>query len=274
MKRIVLMLGMATIALPATFTKLHTFHGTDGAGAGTLVRSSTGEFYGTTVMGGTANSGTIFKIAPDGKLTTLYNFCSQSKCADGEWPQSGLVLASDGNFYGTTQTGGVAGAGQPQLFFGPGTVFRITPNGTLTTLYSFCQFSNCTDGQEPVASLIQGADGDLYGTAVSGGGTNNGGTIFKISATGALTVLYTFCSLSNCADGYDPEGQLLQTANGDLYGTTINGGAYGHGTVFKIPLGGAYTTLYSFCAKSGCPDGEGPSAGLVDASDGNFYGTT
>src|ERR1035438_6425411 len=193
-------------------------------------------------------------------LTTIHRFCSQSGCPDGASPSAGLVQATNGDLYGTTPH---AGANDD------GTIFKITPGGTLTTLYSFCSQTNCTDGATPYAGLVQAANGDLYGTAYNGGANGDLGTVFKITPTGTLTTLYSFCSQSGCADGAHPAGGLVQAANGNFYGTTESGGrAHGGGTVFKITPGGTLTTLYRF------PDGSSPFAGLVQAADGDFYGTT
>jgi uncharacterized repeat protein (TIGR03803 family) len=240
-----------------------------------LVQATNGDLYGTTVAAG-ANGyydfGTVFKITPGGALTTLHSFCSQSGCTDGEEPYAGLVQAANGDLYGTTSEGGTNCAP-----YGCGTVFKITPGGTLTTLYSFCsQGFPCPDGQYPVARLVQATNGDLYG-ATERGGPNNDGTFFKITPRGTLTTLYTFCSLSGCADGEVPHAGLVQATDGDFYGTTFQGGAHGYGTVFKVTPSGTLTTLYSFCQQSGsisCTDGASPSAGLVQATDGNLYGTT
>src|SRR5208282_1174964 len=169
----------------------------------------------------------VFKITPGGTLTPLYNFCSQSDCADGEIPYAGLIQGTDGNFYGTTQFGGTIGAG---------TVFKVTPGGTLTTLYNFCSQSGSTDGDEPFAGLVQGTDGNFYGTTVSGG-ANGLGTIFKLTPSGALTTLYSFCSQSGCSDGENPYAGLVQASDGNFYGTTQNAGAIGYGTVFSLPVG-------------------------------------
>jgi uncharacterized repeat protein (TIGR03803 family) len=219
------------------------------------------------VDGGSNFSGTVFKMLPGGKLNILYSFCSLAKCADGSHPYAGLIQATDGNFYGTTNRGG---ANDPY----DGTVFRITPAGKLTTIYNFCSLPNCTDGLSPFAGLIQGTDGDLYGTT-QGGGTNNNGTVFKITLGGALTTLYNFCSQPNCADGCSPNAGLVQATDGNFYGTTYWCGAnYIYGTVFKMTPGGLLTTLHSFCSQSNCPDGANPWAGLVQATDGRLYGTT
>ena len=190
---------------------------------------------------------------------------------DGAVPYAGLIQATNGNLYGTTQIGGAGGEG---------TIFQITPSGTLTTLYSFCSQSNCADGEVPYAGLIQATKGDLYGTTTVGG-THDEGTVFKITPAGTLTTLYSFCSQSECADGAEPYAGLVQASNGNLYGTTLYGGtgancyfgAEGCGTVFSITPGGTLTTLYSFCTKRNCADGALPYAGLIQGTDGSLYGT-
>jgi uncharacterized repeat protein (TIGR03803 family) len=291
----VLMLSAATpIPLRAqALTVLHSFDGADGANsAAALIQAADGNFYGTTVAGGANNScsyfgvsgcGTIFEITPSGTLTTLYSFCSQSGCLDGNFPFAALIQAADGNFYGTTAAGGANDSCSYYLgFVGCGTVFEITPSGTLTTLYSFCSQSGCADGGLP-NGLIQGSDGNLYGTA-SFGGANGEGTVFQITPSGTLTTLYSFCSQANCTDGSGPAG-LVQGTDGNFYGTTTYGGLYqsdycnqvGCGTVFKITPSGTLTSLWSFCSQgssSVCTDGGEPKAGLVQGTDGNFYGTT
>ena len=250
------------------FTTLASFDGTDGELPDAApVQATDGNLYGTTWNGGASDLGTVFKTTPAGTLTTLYNFCRQSGCADGANPVAGLVQAANGDFYGTTSYGGTTNKG---------TVFRITPSGTLTTLHSFCSLSGCTDGSLPYAGLVQATNGNLYGTT-QGGGAHNGGTVFKVTPSGALTTLYSFCRESGCGDGDWPEAGLVQATNGDFYGTTYFGGAGGDGTVFKITPTGTPTTLYSFCSQGAhpvCTDGGMPTAGLVQAADGNFYGTT
>ena len=154
----------------------------------------------------------------------MYNFCSHTGCTDGEFPQTGLVQASDGNLYGTTILGGA---------YGSGTIFQLTLSGTLTTLYNVCSQSGCPDGNYLYAALIQAKDGDLYGI-MQVGGAHGSGTIFKITLSGALTTLYSFCSQPACADGQYPAAALVQAASGTLFGTTPDGGVHGHGTVFSI----------------------------------------
>jgi uncharacterized repeat protein (TIGR03803 family) len=168
-----------------------------------LVQGADGKFYGTTPLGGSGygnNGGTVFSITANGKLTTLYSFCSQGGqyCTDGDQPPAAPVQGADGNFYGTTTGGGANDWG---------TVFKITPGGKVTTLYSFCsQGGQCPDGLSPAAGLVLGSDGKFYGTTYGGGANGNAGTVFSITASGALTTLYSFDD--SCADGCSPRGGL------------------------------------------------------------------
>jgi uncharacterized repeat protein (TIGR03803 family) len=245
----------------------------DGAIPNGVMQATNGYLYGTASSGGAYSLGSIFKMAPNGTLTTLHSFCSQAGCPDGAFP-SGLVQTDNGDFYGTTPEGGANCASE-----GCGTIFKITPSGTLTVLYSFCSQSACTDGSHPYGALIQSTNGELYGTT-NRGGVHGGGTVFKISLAGALTTIYSFCSQSGCADGVAPFDALVQGANGEFYGTTSLGGIIGPtcgagcGTIFKVTPGGALTTLYSFCSQPNCADGNQPVAGLVQAASGSFYGAT
>jgi uncharacterized repeat protein (TIGR03803 family) len=260
------------------FKTLLNFDGTNGGNPGewaqaTLVQGTDGNLYGTTAAAGAYQSGNLFKMTPRGALTVLYDFCAQPNCADGGGP-GGLVLGINGNFYGTTTSGGAYGS----QFGGPnaGTVFKITPSGTLTVLYSFCALTNCADGSVP-SGLVQGADGNLYGTTQGGGAYASqfgGGTVFKITPEGAFWTLYSFCSLSNCADGSNPTAAMIPAGDWSFYGTTAGGGLDAGGTMFRITPEGAFTTLYSFCSQPNCTDGDAPRGGLVQAPDGNFYGTT
>lgn len=210
----------------------------------------------TSVAAGVAHAQT-FKV--------LVNFGG----AEGEGPWAGLVQGLDGNLYGTTYQGG-----SNEIcfnYYGCGTVFGITPSGKLTTLYTFCQQVGCSDGAAPQTPLIQATDGNLYGTTVMGGKScyYGCGTIFRISAEGSLATLHAF----DDSDGAGPYAPLVQGLDGNFYGTTAAGGAHEQGTVFKMSPTGTLTTLYSFCAQDHCRDGAEPTDGLVQATDGNFYGT-
>jgi uncharacterized repeat protein (TIGR03803 family) len=264
-----------------TLTTLYSFCAggggcTDGATPyGGLVEGTDGDFYGTTeaggpnpyACGGEYGCGTVFKITPSGKLTTLHSFGGK----DGSFPYGGLIQGADRKFYGTTSSGGISIGCSGST--GCGTVFSITAKGELTTLYSLCQQSNCTDGLGPYAGLVQGRDGNFYGTTIRGG-TNECeeagatcGTVFKITPTGTLTTLYSFDDMPN---GEYPYAGLVQGADGNFYGTAYQGGASNDGTVFKITSSGTLTVLHSFDGT----DGRLPNAALVQGTDGNFYGTT
>ena len=249
-----------------TFTNMFSFTGTNGANpwSGPLVQGLDGNYYGTSNTGGAHGYGTVFKITSKGVLTTIYNFCSVTKCTDGQNPEAGLILGTDGNFYGTTFFGGAV-----QCFtgLGCGTVFKITPAGALTVLHSF---TAGTDGFEPRGGLVQATNGNFYGTTANG--SNFGfGTVFEITPTGTLTTLHIFQG----PDGGAPYAGLIEATNGDLYGTTSLGGAHntcslGCGTVFQMTLSGTLTTLHSFDST----DGYSPIAPLFQASNGDLYGTT
>jgi len=236
-----------------TFTTLHTFDSGDGGYpyAG-LLQATNGNFYGTTEVGGANGFGTIFEITSSGTLTTLYSF----NVSDGAYPYA-LIQANNGNLYGTTNAGGTSNFG---------TIFELTLGGTLTTLHSFTG----PDGYNP-ASLIQATDGNIYGTT-DGGGVNGFGTIFDITPGGALTTLYTF----DLTDGATPVAALIQATDGNFYGTTNQGGdsgmacSVGCGTIFEITPGGTLTTLHNFDPT----DGGKINGGLLQATDGNIYGTT
>lgn len=251
----------------------------DGAGPNHLVLGSDGNLYGTTLGGGAnfgvgvgynGGPGTFFQMTTGGALTVLYNFCSLTDCNDGDEP-NGIVMGADGNFYGTSPYGGPPNPACGES--GCGVVFRITPQGGLSRLHTFCSQVNCADGAGPLGTVIQGTDGNFYGTATYGG-VYGGGTVFKMSREGALTTLYSFCAETNCTDGSGAYGSLVQAANGRFYGTTEFGGLNQQGTVFEITAAGALKTTYGFCTQTNCTDGIQPAAPLIQATDGNLYGST
>jgi uncharacterized repeat protein (TIGR03803 family) len=253
-----------TINSTGALTTIYTFCTETGCVDGAqpypgLALGSDGDFYGTTHLGGTERHGTVYKITPAGKRTTLYNFCSVAYCVDGWHPHGALIRGPNGNFYGTTKHGGANN---------DGTVFEITPQGALTTLHSFQKI----DGAQPTAGLILATDGNFYGTTAGGGDLscqppNGCGTIFEITPAGVLTTLHNF---SGGTEGKTPGAGLIQAGNGNFHGTTQYGGAKGHGTVFQFIPGGALTTLHAFYNT----DGAQPTSGVIQATDGNFYGTT
>ncbi|HTT83532.1 MAG TPA: choice-of-anchor tandem repeat GloVer-containing protein [Rhizomicrobium sp.] len=242
-----------------------------------------GRLYGTAEYGGINGEGAVFRINPrSNQENLLYSFCSQQNCVDGERPGAALIDVN-GTLYGTTTGGGTGTAPCGNSPAHCGTVFAVDPNtGTETAIYSFG--SSATDGYMPEGGLIN-VNGMLYGTTL-GGGTHDAGTVFALNpSTGAETVLYSFCSQQNCADGEDPEDSLIDV-NGTLYGTTPLGGNtssrgcrfWGCGTVFALdPDSGTETVVYPFCSRTRhhkvCRDGQMPEAGLIEVK-GMLYGTT
>lgn len=252
----------------ANIISVHSFSSANGEGInsrGDLILGTDGNFYGTAYAGGSSGYGAIFKMAPDGTLTTLHSFVGAT--TEGSNPYAGLLEAADGNFYGTTYYGGAHQAG---------TVFKITPDGTFTNLVSFD--SDSKGAFFPYAGLAQASDGNFFGTTLRGGAEDLG-VIFKMDAAGTLTVIHEF---QGGSDGSNPEGQLVVGADAALYGTTLQGGAGGRGTIYKITTTGTLTTLYAFPALgpfnsegvAANATGANPRAGLTLGTDGNFYGTT
>jgi uncharacterized repeat protein (TIGR03803 family) len=240
------------ITVAGDLTTLFNFDGGDGGIPwGSLIQAADGNFYGTTAAGGgsracSAGCGTLFKVTPEGTLTTFYTFGA----ASGAYPRTGLLQAADGNFYGTTSRGS-------------GTVFEVTPEGALTTAFTFPATYAYPNG------LIQTAGGDIYGTT-RGGGADFCGMIYRISPDGTTTRLFSF----NGTDGCLSSGGLIQGTDGNFYGVTDGGGTSGDGTIFKVTPRGVLTTVYNFCSQPNCADGSGPSGTLIQATDGSFYGTT
>jgi uncharacterized repeat protein (TIGR03803 family) len=235
------------------FLQLYSFtNGLDGSyPVAGLIQGDNGNFYGTTTWGGSNSSGTVFQMLPNGAVTPLYSFTGGH---DGDSPYGALAQGSDGNFYGTTAFGGSNSLG---------VIFKMTPGGIVTPLHSF---TGANDGAYPYAGLMQGADGSLYGTTAFGG-THDAGSIFRITPAGSITRLYSF---TGGDDGAYPLAGLVHGYDGNLYGTTYQGGSEDIGTVFKISTNGALNSLHSFSDT----DGALPSAGLAQGRDGNLYGTT
>ena len=213
-----------------------------------LTLATDGNFYGTTSLGGSTNLGVLFQITPAGALTILHTFAS----GDGITPYAPPIQAADGNFYGTTAFGGTLGYG---------TVYKLTPAGGYTVLHSF----DLANGSRPFGPLVQGNDGNFYGMAFGGVGNNRYGLVFKVTGAGTFTILHAF----NLTDGANPYSALVLGKDGNLYGTTFSGGSVGYGNIFKITPAGTLTVLHSFTPAS---DGGTPYGGLVQATDGNFYG--
>ena len=280
---IILTLVLTPSALAVSkYKTLHKFTGGKDGGApyASLIFDQAGNLYGTTTFGGnlSCNSGygcgVVFTLTPnsDGSWTesVLYSFTGGS---DGENPQSSLIFDSLGNLYGTTPEGGAGGRG---------TVFELAPKvgggWEESVLYTFCPGAKCADGEDPLASLIFDQAGNLYGTTYAGGNSNNKGTVFTLTPNSggswSESVLYSFCPTKPCRDGNNPYAGLTLDPAGNLYSTTLSGGASGKGAVFKLAptSGGSWSesVLYSF---SGGEDGGGPIAGLVLDTAGNLYGS-
>ena len=238
-----------------TLKTLHTFHNlNDGSTPyGGLVMGKDGNLYGTTSLGGTSGNkgGTVFSLTPDGTLTTLASF------PVGQ-PISALALGLDHAFYGATAQGGKSGGGF---------IFRSASDGTLSILSSF---AIAQTGDVAYAGLLQGSDGAFYGTTTQGAGNAAPhGTIFRATLAGAITVLHSF--KADGSEGAAAYGTLIQGLDGNFYGTTTQGGAADVGTIFKLTAQGLFTTLHVFTNGT---DGGTPRAGLLLGNDGNFYGTT
>lgn len=233
-------------------TILHNFNGYPNS----LIQGSDGNFYGTTYQGGSLNqydnySSTVFKMSPQGSVTILYDFGSTANAPNA------LVQGIDGDFYGTTQWGGSVDAG---------IAYKITSLGAFTLLH---QFSNPHfEGSQP-SGLIQGSDGNFYGTCFT-----QDSNVFQMTPQGDVTVIHRFPDSSLVNDGVFPKAPLVQGGDGSFYGTTSNGGTVAWGTLFKITSQGVMTILHEFEDGSVLTDGGAPSTALVRGADNNFYGIT
>lgn len=255
------------------FSTLHSFcqqaNCTDGSSpSADLIADSAGNFYGTTYSGGAYGYGSVFKLAPDGSETVVYSFCAQPNCNDGEYPSGPVTLDSAGNLYGTTITNGGG--------YGGGVVFKITPDGTETVLHTFCAGEYCGDETGyPSGGVVMDSAGNLYGAAIGHTYIGLRSAAYEISPDGTETVL------ADLPANNDPVvSRLTLDRNGNLYGTTSNGGSSGDGAVYELrpPIRGqtqwTSTTLYSFCSQANCSDGFNPEGGVVLDRAGNLYGTT
>ena len=203
--------------------------------------------------------------------TTLYQFCPDragGSCSDGAFP-GGLTMDGQGNLFGT----GGGGIQLPCPPSGCGVLFELTPSGQETVLYSFCASDGCLDGSMPDAGIVINAAGNVFG-ATFGGGAGNRGTVFEVTPSGSERVIYSFCTAENCTDGADPASGVILDSQGNLYGTTLSGGANGAGTVFEVTPSGTERVLHSFCSLANCVDGSTPQGGVIIDAKGNLFGTT
>jgi uncharacterized repeat protein (TIGR03803 family) len=255
---LILLVSSTNVLASLKYQVLQSLGKPEGTPRGKLVQGSDGYFYGTTYYGGSQGAGTVFKISSTGSFSVLHEF---DGAEGGKNPQAGLIQASDGYFYGTTVNGGGSGAGA---------VFKISSSGSFTVVH---EFDGAEGGANPHAGLIQANDGNFYGTTFSGG-SNSLGTVFKVDPSGNFSVLHAFSSDNNYASF--PQGGVIQGNDGNLYGTTSQGGSYSNGNVFKLDLSGNFTVLHEFEAGINGDNNYGsyPLGALVQASDGSFYGTT
>jgi uncharacterized repeat protein (TIGR03803 family) len=247
---------------------LYTFTGgSDGGNPdSTPIEDSEGNLYGTSSAGGADGAGTVFKVTPGGTETVLHAFTGGN---DGSTPYAGLVTDASGNMYGTASAGGADGHG---------TIFELAPDGTETTLWTF---TGGSDGAAPAGALTFDSQGNLYGTANFGGIAGcyhdlGCGTVYKLAPNGTFSVVYSFCSQPECADGDFPQSRLVADEQGNFYGTTFSGGkgkcyiGLSCGVVFKLAPDGTETVLFSFDGKNG----GNPQFGVLRDDQGNLYGTT
>ena len=280
MKTLAVLLAAGAVALAVganqaqaqTFTTFYDFgspaDGTNGTFPNCLIVGTDGNLYGTAAGGGTNGSGTAFKLTTEGTFTLLHTFCNTIVCPGAPEVPNGIVQGADGNLYGTTSLGGSNDEGA---------VFKLTTQGTFSTLYSFCSVTNdgiCLDGNTPKVPLILGSDGSFYGTT-TGGGSNDEGTVFRITSEGTLTTIYHIPN--SAAVGLITQVPIYQGSDSNFYGTSNSGGTEGNGLVFQLTSQGTFTAIYNFCTatktEAPCVDGTSPLAPVIEVS-GNLYGTT
>jgi uncharacterized repeat protein (TIGR03803 family) len=229
-----------------------------------LIVGADGNLFGVANGGGTNGAGTAFKMTTAGTITVLHTFCNSVSCPNSLGSPNGMIQGSDNNFYGTAGTGGAHDAGG---------IFKLTSQGTFTTLYSFCATTNdngfCQDGNTPKANLVEGSDGNFYGNT-SLGGTDEEGILFRISSTGVFTNLFSL----PVTFSIQPNTALIQGSDSNFYGIIHSGGNSGDGIIYQLTEAGTYTIIYNFCnSTNSCFDGNGPDAPLLEFG-GNLLGTT
>jgi uncharacterized repeat protein (TIGR03803 family) len=265
-------------AYSQTFTILANLSQSTGGGPGyvSLAQGTDGDFYATTEYAGSRYHGTVFRVSRSGQIESLHTFCQEfPSCSDGSIPMAGVILGTDGTLYGTA--GG--GLTEPGCYGDKcGTIFKVAQDGTFVTVYSFCSQPGCPDGWGPVAALVRADDGDLYGTTESGACPDyfnfdaGCGTIFKITPSGELATLHIFPPTAPVVTS--DLRPLIQASDGNFYGTAADLGWTNRcpacGIVFRFSRDGRFDTLHIFEVADGCY----PMGGVIEASDGNLYGTT
>lgn len=251
-------LAISPPAFANHFTVLHAFKYSEQDPESALTYDGHGAFYGTTFWGGTG-AGTVFRIRPGGKETTIYTFKGES---DGANPMAGVAFGPDGALYGTTSAGG----GSVNCREGCGTIFRLTTQGQETVLHAF----NGPDGAVPFGAVIFDSKGNLFGTTTEGGGANgSAGTVYRLGHGGKMALLHVFHH--DGTDGWAPRTRLSMDRRGNLYGTTSQGGQYDTGTLFKVTPEGLESIVYAFRDQA---DGGWPQSDLFIDEKGNLYGKT
>jgi len=264
-------LGWGRSAQAQTFDYFAFFNGIDGDGPEKVIQGTDGNFYTVTPEGGALQDGNVVRITPTGEIASIYDFCSKAQCSDGSVPFSPPILGGDGNLYGVTYAGG----SDLDNGSGWGTLYKMTLDGQITTLHTFCTYP-CNDGTNPTG-IVQAADGNLYGVT-SSGGELNGGTLYQITTSGEFKVVHSFCSLANCADGEWPISAPILGSDGNLYGTTSSGNQLNNsGAVYSLSPNGTFSVVHTFSFHNtfdkSFNQGESPNAVVQDAH-GNLFGTT
>lgn len=261
-----------------THTKLYEFTGgTSPAAIGDggypafgLLQGADANFYGVNSEVYAGDFGLVFKLTPKPTPPWAIKVLGDFNATDG-WGPNLPTQGIDGNFYGTTNIGGDPKVTCHSGLHGCGVVYKMSASGKLTVLHTFQGVP--ADGYDPVGILAEGTDGNFYGATYTGGAVSQG-SVFKITPTGTFTELHDFNHTATNNDGDNPYAGLILGSDGNFYGTTVHGGAYGAGAIYRITSSGTYTTLYSFCKISHCPDGFYPITALVQHTDGKFYGST
>jgi uncharacterized repeat protein (TIGR03803 family) len=256
----VITFSLAVSVQAQTVTVIGDFNWPAAAAPTAPIQATDGNFYGS-AGGGAFGQGVIYRMSPGGKISPLYNFCSQPGCPDGTDGTSSPILGSDGSLYGINEHGGSNDSG---------VIYKLTLEGELTVLSNLCPAISCSGGTRSYG-LLEGSDGNFYGTTFQGGAFN-GGTIFRISPTGDLQVLYSFCALTDCADGWLPQAPPIQGIDGNYYGVVTGGGSMQGGLLYRLTPSGTYSIVRNFCTyATGSCTGAQPESIVQDAG-GNFFG--
>ena len=254
-------LAMCTQA--QTVTALASFDGPVAEFPASPVQATDGNFYGV-ATGGIHGVGVMYRMTPDGSLSTAHSFCTQKPlCADGKDVLVGPILGSDGNLYGATSYGGSSDTG---------VIYRMSPDGEFTVIHNICPTNTCPDGTD-ISWLTEGSDGNFYG-ATADKGSHNDGEVFRVSPSGEFRVLHNFCSLADCADGGLASSPPIEGIDGNFYGVARGGGGLQGGVMYEITSSGTYSVIHNFCDYSDDNCSGAQPLSLVQDVSGNFFGVT